>query len=194
VPPPPIPAKADLRARALAARRAMTADSRDVAAAAIARAVLALPEVIAAGCVAAYLSFGTEPATQHLVEDLRSRGVRVLVPVLRDDLDLDWTEYGDNTLNTQKSGYWAVPDGPRLGLDAIAGADVVLVPALAVDDRGMRLGRGGGSYDRALTRVPPARPVLALLYDGERPAVVPAEPHDRPVTGVVTPGGVLRFA
>jgi 5-formyltetrahydrofolate cyclo-ligase len=194
VTPPTIPTKADLRARGFADRLAMTAGARDVAASAITRAVLNAPEVIAAGCVAAYLSFGTEPATQHLVEDLRSRGVRVLVPVLRGDLDLDWTEYGDNTLNDQNSPGWSTPAGPRLGLDAIAGADVVLVPALAVDDRGMRLGRGGGSYDRALTRVPPARPVLALLYDGERPEVLPAEPHDRPVTGVVTPGEVLRFA
>jgi 5-formyltetrahydrofolate cyclo-ligase len=91
----------------------------------------------------------------------------VLVPVLRGDLDLDWTEYGDKTWNAQDTPRWSTPGGPRLGLDAIAGADVVLVPALAVDERGMRLGRGGGSYDRALARVPHARPVFALLYDGE---------------------------
>ena len=69
-----------------------------------------------------------------------------------------------------------------------------MVPALAVDARGMRLGRGGGSYDRALARVGPARLVLALLYDGECPVIVPAEPHDRPVTGAVTQSVVLRFA
>jgi 5-formyltetrahydrofolate cyclo-ligase len=172
----------------------MTADAREVAAAAITRAVLDVPEVIAAGTVAAYLSFGTEPATQHLVEDLLLRGLRVLVPVLRGDRDLDWTEYGDKTRNAQDSERWKTPGGPLLGLDAVAGAEVVLVPALAVDERGMRLGRGGGSYDRSLTRVPPARPVLALLYDGECPVVVPAEPHDRPVTGVVMPREVLRFA
>jgi 5-formyltetrahydrofolate cyclo-ligase len=194
VAPPTIPTKADLRARALAARLAMTATARDVAGAAISRAVLDAAEVSTARTVAAYLSFGTEPATQHLVEDLRSRGVRVLVPVLRRDLDLDWTEYGDKTGNAHDTAHWSTPSGPRLGLDAIAGADVVLVPALAVDQRGMRLGRGGGSYDRALARVPPARPVFALLYDGECPVAVPVEPHDRPVTAVVTPREVLRFA
>jgi 5-formyltetrahydrofolate cyclo-ligase len=172
----------------------MTVAAREVAAAAISRAVLDAPEVSMARSVAAYLSFGTEPATQHLVEDLRSRGVRVLVPVLRGDLDLDWTEYGDKTRNAQDSARWSTPGGARLGPDAIAGADVVLVPALAVDERGMRLGRGGGSYDRALARVPHARPVFALLYDGECPVAVPVEPHDRPVTGVVTPHEVLRFA
>jgi 5-formyltetrahydrofolate cyclo-ligase len=192
--PSTIPTKADLRARALAARRAMTVAAREVAGSAISRAVLEAPEISTARSVAAYLSFGTEPATQHLVGDLRLRGVRVLVPVLRSDLDLDWTEYGDKTRNAQDTAHWSTPSGPRLGLDAIAGADVVLVPALAVDERGMRLGRGGGSYDRALARVPQARPVFALLYDGECPVAVPVEPHDRPVTAVATPREVLRFA
>jgi 5-formyltetrahydrofolate cyclo-ligase len=194
VAPSTIPTKAELRARALAARQAMTVAAREAAGTAISRAVLDAPEVSTARTVAAYLSFGTEPATQHLVEDLRSRGVRVLVPVLRSDLDLDWTEYGDKTRNAQDAGRWSTPSGPRLGLDAVAGADAVLVPALAVDGRGMRLGRGGGSYDRALARVPLARPVLALLYEGECPVAVPVEPHDRPVTAAVTPREVVRFA
>ena len=71
------------------------------------------------------------------------------------------------------------PDGAAAGLDAVAGADVVAGPGLAVDARGTRLGRGGGSYDRALPRVPAGRPVVALLYDGELLPVVPSEPHDR---------------
>jgi 5-formyltetrahydrofolate cyclo-ligase len=83
--------------------------------------------------------------------------------------------------------------GSRLGPDAVATADVVLLPGLAVSTRGERLGRGGGSYDRALGRVPPGRPVLALLYDGELLPAVPAEPHDRPVTGVVTPSGARHL-
>jgi 5-formyltetrahydrofolate cyclo-ligase len=189
-----IPTKADLRARTLAARLAMTPYARELADAAIARAVLGLSEITAARTVAAYLSFGTEPATQKLIEVLWSRGVRVLVPVVRSDLDLDWAEYAEKDRNTQNVGYLWKPDGATLGLDAIAGADAIVVPALAVDQRGMRLGRGGGCYDRALARVAPARPVLALVFDGECPVVVPTEPHDRPVTAVVTPHAVLRFA
>jgi 5-formyltetrahydrofolate cyclo-ligase len=189
-----MPTKADLRARTIASRRAMTPTTREVAAAAITRTVLNLPEITSARSVAAYLSFGTEPATKHLVDKLRSIGVRVIVPVLRDDLDLDWTEYGDKSWNAQRAGASWTPDGPLLGLDAVAGADLVLVPALAVDERGIRLGRGGGSYDRALARVSDARPRLALLYDGECPVAVPAEAHDRADTAVVTPHEVLRFA
>jgi 5-formyltetrahydrofolate cyclo-ligase len=187
-----VPSKADLRARILAARLAMTPDARELAGAAIAHSVLGLPEITAAASVAAYLSFGIEPATKNLVETLRSRGVQVLVPVVLDDLDLDWAQYDGIWPNTRNQAYQ--PSGPLLGVAAVAEADVIVVPAQAVDERGMRLGRGGGCYDRALARVPAGRPVIALLYDGECPVAVPAEPHDRPVTAVVTPRETLRFA
>lgn len=185
--------KALLRARVLAGRRTMEPEARAAAGRAIARAVLDLPEVTVARTVAAYLSIGTEPSTTDLVAALRSKGVCVLVPVLRDDLDLDWAEYvGPHRLAQDSRGLWT-PEGPRLGVDGVAGCEVVIVPALAVDGGGARLGRGGGSYDRALARVPPARPVVALLYDGEGGAAVPSEPHDRHVTTLVTPSEVARF-
>ena len=88
------------------------------------------------------------------------------------------------------------PAGDRLGADAVTGADAVLLPGLAVDDLGLRLGRGGGSYDRVLARLARsgADPALVvLLYDSEVVPRVPAEPHDRPVHAVVTPSGVRRF-
>ena len=62
----------------------------------------------------------------------------------------------------------------------MARADVVLVPALAVDAAGRRLGRGGGSYDRALARVGPLVPLIALIYDDELVEQVPAEGARRP--------------
>jgi len=69
----------------------------------------------------------------------------------------------------------------------------VLVPALAVDPAGNRLGRGGGSYDRALARVTPGTFVCALLYDGEVVDRVPADDHDRRVDAAVTQKGLTRF-
>lgn len=162
---------------------------------ALAERSLALPEVAAAGCVAAYSSFGTEPPTEALLEALRHAGMRVLLPVVLDDLDLDWAEYeGPESLGFTLRGM-AEPIGPRLGLDAIAAADVVLVPALAVARDGVRLGKGGGSYDRALARARPGALVVALLWDGElhEAGELPAEPHDHPVGAVVTPTATTRL-
>ena len=189
----PIPAKHALRARLIAARRVMTESERGRAAAAITATALTSPELLAARTVTSYLSIGTEPSTSELVRTLRSGGARVMMPVLRDDLDLDWAIYENpEQLSPGPRGLWTV-DGPRLGLEAVSDADVVIVPALAVGADGTRLGRGGGCYDRALARVPPGRPVLALLYAGEVLAAVPAEPHDRSVTAAVTPDGIHRF-
>ena len=78
-------------------------------------------------------------------------------------------------------------------MEAVATADAVLVPGLAVGADGLRLGRGGGSYDRALGRVPVGTFTCVLLYDDERLPVVPAEPHDRPVAAAATPAGITRF-
>lgn len=186
-------AKADLRERLLAARRARSPAARELAGSAIAQAVLAMPEITVSSTIAAYLSIGTEPPTMHLVEELRSRGVRVVVPVVGDDLDLDWADYVGSGGVAMTSRGLSEPSGARLGVAAVASADVVLVPGLAVDERGMRLGRGGGSYDRALVRVPPGRPVAVLLYDDEVLPVVPSDAHDRPVSMAVTPSRVWRF-
>ncbi len=147
-------------------------------------------ELQRAATVAAYVSISKEPGTGPLLELLRSRGKRLIVPVLLPDNDLDWAVYdGPDSLQPAGRGLLE-PAGPRLGVDAVATADVVLVPALAVDRAGMRIGRGGGSYDRVLHRVPTGTFVCALLYDGELLDQVPADDHDRRVTAVATPGGV----
>jgi 5-formyltetrahydrofolate cyclo-ligase len=183
-------AKADLRARVLASRRSTSPEDRERAAARAVRCLLDLPELVAARCVAAYLSFGTEPSTAELLSGLRARDVLLLLPVLRDYLDLDWAIYDESgSLAQDARGLWT-PEGPRLGVDRVAQADLVVVPALAVGRDGTRLGRGGGSYDRALARMPAGRAVAALLYDGELVPAVPSEPHDRRVDLAALPSGL----
>lgn len=113
-----------------------------------------------------------------------------LLPVLLSDGSLDWAAY-EGQLVTGRGGLQE-PPGPRLGVDAVSACDVVLVPALLVDRRGHRLGRGGGSYDRALPRTTGLR--IALLHDGELVDEVPVEPHDVRVHAAVTPSlGVQRL-
>ncbi|MHC3470718.1 5-formyltetrahydrofolate cyclo-ligase [Streptomyces sp. 7R007] len=194
------PDKRTLRREFLAVRNRLTADDVQAAAAVLAERALELPELARARTVAAYVSVGSEPGTLALLEALRTRGVRVLLPALLPDNDLDWGAYdGPNSLARVQHGGKMIlfePAGERLGPDAVTEADVVLLPGLAVDARGMRLGRGGGSYDRVLARLERAgaHPALVvLLYDAEVVARVPEEAHDRPVHAVVTPSGVHRF-
>lgn len=197
---PDEPDKRMLRRGFLAVRNTLTADDVRESARALAERALDLPEMAEARTVAAYVSVGSEPGTLTLLDALRARGVRVLLPVLLPDKDLDWGAYtGEGSLARVPHGRGPglfEPAGRHLGRDAVTAADVVLLPGLAVDGRGVRLGRGGGSYDRVLARLEgagadPAR--VVLLYDSEVVGRVPAEAHDRPVDAVVTPSGVRRF-
>ncbi|MFI9247716.1 5-formyltetrahydrofolate cyclo-ligase [Streptomyces sp. NPDC053086] len=189
-----------LRRELLRVRNRLTADDVHEAARALAARALELPELAHGRTVAAYVSVGSEPGTLALLDALRARGVRVLLPALLPDNDLDWGEYaGPGSLaRVEHSGKMALsePSGARLGPDAVTAADVVLLPGLAVDAHGRRLGRGGGSYDRVLARLERAGAcprLVVLLYDAEVVARVPAEAHDKPVHAVVTPSGVRRF-
>jgi 5-formyltetrahydrofolate cyclo-ligase len=185
--------KAALRSLVLAARAGLSAERRAEAGRHIRDTVLSLPEVEMAGTVAAYYSIGSEPDTRGLVFALWKRGTYVLLPLLRADGDLDWASYeGPESLVAGPKGLREPGEAAR-GVGAIASADVVLVPALAVDRHGNRLGRGGGSFDRALGRVGPLIPVIALLYDGELVERVPVEGHDAPVRGVVRPGSGISW-
>ncbi|MEU7021528.1 5-formyltetrahydrofolate cyclo-ligase [Streptomyces sp. NPDC046203] len=186
-----------MRRALLDARAELDAGDRDRHAAALAEHALELPELTDPGTtVAAYVSVGREPGTRALLDALRARGVRVLLPVLLPDNDLDWAVY-EGADRLAKAGRGLLePVGERLGPEAVREAGAVLLPGLAVDARGMRLGRGGGSYDRVLARLARAGTdpaLVVLLYANEVVARVPEEPHDHPVHAVVTPEGVRRF-
>jgi 5-formyltetrahydrofolate cyclo-ligase len=182
-----------MRRSVIAARSALSAQDRAGAARQIRDAVLSDRRLEMAGTVAAYYSIGTEPDSRSLVFALYKRGTYVLLPVLRPDGELDWASYeGPESMVPGPRGLLE-PDQARRGVDTIRRADAVLVPALAVDPAGNRLGRGGGSYDRALARVGPLIPLIALLYDGELAAEVPAEPHDVRVRAVAQPGGIQEL-
>lgn len=184
--------KPGIRAEVLAARRTLDPHRRAVADQALAdRATVVLRER-AIAVVAAYAPMINEPGGAMLLPALAAVAELVLLPVRRPDGDLDWAPYaGPGALTPTRP---SEPTTARLGLDAIRRAGLVLVPAVAVDRHGRRLGRGGGSYDRALTRVTSGVPVLALLYDGELRERVPTEAHDQPVTGALTPAGDVWFA
>jgi 5-formyltetrahydrofolate cyclo-ligase len=172
-----VASKAELRRDLLASRRALPAADLDAARTAIRRHVLRACGHHGWRSVAAYVPFGAEPGSPELLDELCHSGLRVLVPVTLPDRDLDWAQWQDGST------------GSALGRDAVATVEAAFVPALAVAGDGTRLGRGGGSYDRALTRVAPGIPVIALLHAGELLTDLPRDGWDRPVTAVVTPAG-----
>lgn len=178
----PSEAKAAVRRRLLTARSAR--EDGELTAAALQGHVLGQPWA-SGSSVAAYAPVGSEPGSRGLLDALRRQGVRVLLPVVA-GRELHWSSY-DGAL---RAGPWDLlePTGPVLPPTALATADAVLVPALAVDPNGTRLGRGAGFYDRALPHARPGIPLVALLHDGELLAeMLPAEPHDIPMTAAVTP-------
>jgi 5-formyltetrahydrofolate cyclo-ligase len=131
--------------------------------------------------VAAYVAVGGEPRV--------TVQPGWLLPVVTDDWDLDWA-VSDGSLRSRRG--LQEPTGALLGPDAIATCDLVLVPALLVDRTGVRLGKGGGCYDRALPRTRGL--TVALVHDHELVEALPSEPHDVRVDAVATPAsGVLRF-
>lgn len=192
--------KTQLRAALLAARRAVSEADR----AAEARALCDhLPAVAGAGeVVCAYVPVGAEPGSPALVDRLREQGARVLLPVSRtgaggEALPLRWGEYVPGALVRGRFGLWE-PAGPLLEPQAVAQAAALLVPALAVDRRGVRLGRGGGYYDRSLCLCAPGTRLIAVVRDNEVLDELPSEPHDVRMTHALTPGrglvalGVVR--
>ncbi|WP_449386412.1 5-formyltetrahydrofolate cyclo-ligase [Cellulomonas soli] len=186
--------KEQLRLAIRSARQDRSARRREEAARAFADVIGTIPELATARCVSVYASRPTEPGTGPLLEALHARGVQVLMPVLGDGLQRDWAAYaGADDLRERAPGRPPEPSGPALGPDALAEAEVIVVPALAVDTAGTRLGQGGGWYDRALAHARPGVRTVALVYPeelyeaGVRP--LPREPHDRRVDAVATPDG-----
>jgi 5-formyltetrahydrofolate cyclo-ligase len=187
--------KLALRERLLSRRRELGARELAESAGALRDVLLADPQVAAAGTVCCYVSVGGEPGTGPLLDELEQRGTETLLPVRLDDGDLDWARYtGAHGLAPAALGLLE-PQARRLGPVEIRRAQVVMVPALAVDRRGHRLGRGGGSYDRALTRlVGTDTLVVALLHESEvLDLPIPHERHDIPVHAVATPSGLRRL-
>lgn len=182
--------KAELRAELLDRRRAMSAADREAAAEAIAQQAASVGLITRARRVAVYLSMATEPGTGPLIDTLAALGTDLIAPVTGPDHHLDWARIEPGAPTRQASIGMAEPTGPRLGADALTGCDLVLLPAVAVDHAGRRLGRGAGYYDRALAGLDV--PLCAIVFAHELLPEVPAESHDVPVQMALTPHGLFR--
>ena len=189
----PAAAKAAFRREIRIARRAREHSDRVKAAHSL--APRALPSLGDSGTVACYLSMPTEPGTAALIELLRLRDIRVLLPRVDGD-SLEWVELKNSTAFTESALGIQEPTGSAIP-DALSDCDAIVVPALALSRDGFRLGQGGGYYDRALQHVPsfadggPMR--IALLFEDELLDSLPHESHDCRVDQAVTPERVINF-
>lgn len=175
--------RADLRER----RSVMSDAAREEAADGIRAQLIELVAGLDARSVSCYLSAPTEPGTRSFVDAAVAAGLRVLLPVTRTDGLLDWVVAEPGGAVTD--GLFGLPEpvGEVLSPLAVSDVDLLIIPAAAVDARGMRLGWGRGYFDKTLGSMEKPPPVYAVVFDSELVDKVPRDLHDQPVTGVVTP-------
>lgn len=143
--------------------------------------------------IAAYLPTPWEPPLRAGLAALAARGHRILAPISLPGRRLDWAAWTPGAPERLTRFGVAEPEGPLLGPEAFRDAHLRLVPALAVDAEGVRLGYGGGFYDVALASGGSGRTVGVVFREEVLPAgEIPTEPHDARILEVLTEEGLLR--
>ncbi len=181
-------AKAALRSELRAARSARTADADSAA---------RLSEQLGQYCLdnrirvaAAYLPLPDEPDISEFLDWARGQSITLLLPTVSGQ-ELRWVEF-DSSTKIGELGFAEAAGKPG----DIQRAEVVFLPALAVDLTGNRLGKGKGFYDRVLTQLAAARSrakKIAVIFDEELKLQVPAESHDQKVDAAVTASKLVWF-
>lgn len=149
----------------------------------------AIPEFQSAKVIASYISYGVEPDTQALNQEIISAGKELVVPRIN-GLDLDWIPWDGNLGSLIKTNNLQEPTGqPLSDLSLI---DLIFVPALRIDRSGYRLGQGGGFYDRALAKISAFS--IGLVHPDEiTEQDLPRESFDIPLSAAATPRITQRF-
>lgn len=185
--------KRALRAELRERRSQLTDAQRAAAGEGITEQLRALVDRFGATSISCFLSSSTEPSTRDFVREAHERGIRVLLPIARNDGLLDWSvasSEGDET-----EGLFGMPEpvGELLGPIAVNDVDLMIVPAAAIDHHGVRLGWGRGYFDKTIGSMEGCPPVYAVVFDSEYVETLPSDLHDQPVSGVVTPTKTLTF-
>lgn len=183
--------KPELRAAMKSALAAMSPAERITASAAACRLIAALPEFAAARTIALYAPLPTELDVLPLAAAAIAQGKTVAIPrtnwATRELVFSPITATDQNALILGRLGLREpAPDAPAI---AFASIDILLVPGLAFDDRGGRLGRGAGFYDRLLARPELRALTIGVGFDQQLVSDVPIDPHDHAVARVATPNG-----
>ena len=151
--------------------------------------ILQTSEFESAQCIASYHSYGDEPDTTALNQQILLSGKTLLLPRVLPDLNLEWVKWNGSTASLKKNKNFYEPIGEPINAQEI---DAVIVPCLHVNRSGFRLGQGGGSYDRALANISAYK--MGLIYSGEiTNETLPIEAHDQKLDAVATPELIVRF-
>lgn len=182
--------KRALRAELRERRHNMTSSEREAATAGLTENLKRVVNDLSARSISCYLSSYNEPDTRPFVNWATAEGIRILFPISREDGLLDWT-VGDG--DEEFTGISGVPEavGTLLGPIAINDVDLIIVPAAAIDESGLRMGWGRGYFDKTLGSMEKCPPVYAVVFDSEYLQEVPREVHDQPVNGIVTPTRII---
>jgi 5-formyltetrahydrofolate cyclo-ligase len=129
------------------------------------------------GC---YLSFGSEPSTREFIASIQEVGILVAYPRVEEDGSMVFAELGQSTEQT-KLGF-EQPLGKEVPKSEL---ELLIIPALAIDQAGQRIGRGAGYFDRYLQTY--LGITVAMVYESEFVVNLPVESHDEPVNWVVLP-------
>ncbi len=185
--------KARLRREILARRDALSPEDRRGRSASIAQALFALPEYEAAGTVLFYVSFRSEVSTRRMIEQAISHGKRVLAPkVEHRRRELRLFEIKDLSTDLE-AGYMNIyePVEKRTREASPDEPDLVVMPGVGFDEKGNRLGYGGGYYDRLATKLRPDVRLVALAFEEQVVDEVPSLPHDRKADRIITEKRVI---
>ncbi len=188
-----IMAKRALRAELRERRRIRSQHERDAATESLTAQLIALTSTLGPRSLSCYLATPDEPQTRPFLRWAAEQGIRVLLPISRDDGLLEWATYDGKLDESLDTLGMPVPTTEVLGPIAINDVGLILVPAAAVDRGGMRMGWGRGYFDKTLGSMERRPPVFAIVFDGEVVDELPRETHDQSVDGVVTPSAILRF-
>lgn len=173
-------------------RTARSLETRRRAAAALTTQLRTLTLEIAPQTITCFVPVGAEPDTRGFLSWAHDAGIEVLLPISRSDGLLDWARYQPGHF---RRGHFGIhePTGERLPPEVAGRAQLMLIPACAIDHHGMRLGWGRGYFDRTLAHLHQMPRVFAVVHDDEIVDRVPTEPHDVPVDGAVTPTRIVRY-
>jgi len=183
--------KGKLRESALEKRCKISEKERVAKSHAIWESVLALDEVKKASEISCYIGIGSEVKTLGLVAGLLGKDKKVLVPAIKkagSNMDMCSVLSLDEL---EKGRYFFEPRKECRRVSKPGNIDVMLVPGIAFDERGCRIGYGKGHYDRYLKKLKPRTPVIGLAYECQVMEEIPEEGHDVRVDKIITEQRVI---